>query len=143
MANLEELENWRDAVGIHMDALDTIINDRKILKNSIEAHLKSCFDWDDIEYNKDFTVITLKWEYGHNPVIRHENISELNMDWIIRADYDDEAFRIVVVEVYPFGINGEHTYNAKLFFGDKCWSSDVPSGTFIVANQINVEKIGG
>ena len=47
------------------------------------------------------------------------------------------------VEVYPFGINGEHTYNAKLFFGDKCWSSDVPSGTFIVANQINVEKIGG
>lgn len=102
-----ELETWKNAVSIHLDSLESIIEDRKILKNSIETHLKSCFDWDDIEYNKDFTVITLKWEYNHNPVIRHENISELNMDWIIRADYDDKAFRIVIVEVYPFGIEGD------------------------------------
>lgn len=101
------LSEWKEAVSIHMDALDTLINDRKILKNSIEEHLKLCFEWDDIEYNRDFSVITLKWQYNHNPVIKHDKICQLDMDWIIRADYDDEAFRIVVVEIYPFGITGE------------------------------------
>lgn len=102
--NSDELQSWKEAVGIHLEHLDALINDRKTLKNSLIEHLKSCFDWDDIEFNKNLSKVELTWEYGHNPIIKHENIGQLGMDWIIRADYDDSANRIVVIEVYPFGI---------------------------------------
>lgn len=101
------LEEWRIDVGHHLETLDMLINDRKILKNLIEEHLKSCFDWNDIEYNKDFSVITLKWERKVNPIIHHDKISELGLDWEIATDYDDGAFPIIVVKVYPFGVIGE------------------------------------
>lgn len=99
-----ELEQWRKAVDVHMESLQTIIDDRKTLKNSMEAHLKTVFDWDDIEYNKDFTVITLKWKRDTHPIVDKDRICQLNMHFLIRADYDDNAFKIVVIDVYPFGI---------------------------------------
>lgn len=102
--NPEELNGWRKSVNNHIEYLNALVEARKILKNQIEEHLKSIFQWNDIEYNRDFSVIKLKWDYGHNPVIKAENIDKLGMDWIISAEYDDKANRIVVVEVYPWGV---------------------------------------
>lgn len=98
------LENWRKAVGEHISILDQTIEDRNVLKQSIEEHLSQFFDWDDIEYNRDFSVITLKWEKDVNPVIKSETISKIGMDWIIKTGRDDRAFSIVEIEVYPWGV---------------------------------------
>lgn len=100
----DDLQQWKNNVNTHIDYLNCIVDARKSLKKTIEDHLRVCFNWDDIEYNRDFSVITLKWDKENNPIIRAENISELSMDWIIRADYDDSAFRIVVIEIYPWGL---------------------------------------
>ena len=102
--NTDELSSWRDGVNEHISMVDTLVNDRKILKNLIEEHLKQFFDWDSIEYNKDFSEITMKWDKDCHPIIKHEKINELMMDWCISVGYDDNAFRIVVIEVYPFGL---------------------------------------
>lgn len=97
---LEEFATWKEAVALHMDTLDAIITDRKILKNSMEDHLKMCFEWDEIEYNRDFSIITLKWTEYNTPIIHHDKICQLNMDWSIESNYDDE----IIIKVYPFGI---------------------------------------
>lgn len=102
--NPEEIQHWKEDVNHHLETLEMMVNDRKTLKNLIEAHLKLCFNWDNIEYNKDFSVITLKWKRNVNPIIKAENIKKLLFDWEISADYDDEAFKIVVVKVYPWGV---------------------------------------
>lgn len=99
-----ELDKWREAVSIHMKQLDTLIDDRRILKEEIEPHLRTAFQWDEIDYNRDFSEITLKWKKDHHPIILHENIKDFGMDWEICAEYDDSAFRIVVVKIYPFGV---------------------------------------
>ena len=98
------LENWRKAVDEHISIVDQTIRDRDVLKKSIEEHLGRFFDWDSIDYNRDFTVITLSWEKDVNPVIKSENISDLGMDWIIKTGRDSRAFAIVEIEVYPWGI---------------------------------------
>lgn len=102
--NSEELEMWKDGVFEHCHYLETLVNDRKTLKGLIEEHLKQFFDWDEIEYSKDFDVITMKWAHDAQPVIYNTKIGELGMDWIIKAEYDDLAYRIVVIEIYPFGL---------------------------------------
>ena len=98
------LENWRKAVDEHISIVDQTIEDRNALKQSIEEHLSQFFTWEEIEYNRDFTVIKLKWAYGVSPIIKADKISDLKMDWIISADYDDKANRIVLIEVYPWGV---------------------------------------
>ena len=98
------LDTWKKAVDEHIAILDQTIEDRNALKHSIEEHLSQFFEWEEIEYNRDFTVITLKWAYGDSPVIKADKISDLKMDWIINADYDDKANRIVLIEVYPWGV---------------------------------------
>ena len=100
----DELTNWKDGVKVHMAQLDAIVEDRKLLKSHLEEHLSSVFDWDDIEYNRDFSVVSLKWESNHQPIVRSENLKKLGMDFLIKPDYDDCANRIVVIEVYPFGV---------------------------------------
>ena len=107
--NLEEFRTWQDGVCEHIRMLDQMVDDRKILKEIIEKHLKQFFDYDDIEYDREFNKITLKWDKGTSPVIKNDMIADLHMDWIIRADYDDNAFRVVVVEVYPFGLDEGET----------------------------------
>lgn len=98
------MDKWKLAVEDHIAHLDQLVVDRDILKNEIEKHLSQFFDWEEIEYNRDFSVIKLKWAYGESPVIKADKISDLNMDWIISADYDDKANRIVLIEVYPWGV---------------------------------------
>ena len=98
------LENWRKAVDEHISIVDQTIRDRDVLKQSIEEHLSRFFRWDNIEYNRDFSIIKLKWAYGEAPIIKADTISDLGMDWVIEADYDDKANRIVLVEIHPWGI---------------------------------------
>ena len=104
--NPEEFKQWQDAVCIHCKERDRIVDDRRELKSLLETHLREFFNYDSIEFDKDFNKITLKWEKGVNPIIR-ENIGELGMQWILSTGHDDQAFNIVVVEVYPFGIPEE------------------------------------
>lgn len=101
--NKEELRRWQDGVLEHCQNVQDMIRERNLLKEHFEEHLSNFFDWNSIKYDKDFNKIELSWEYGHNPVIK-QDIGDLGMEWIIRADYDDKAFRIVVIEVYPFGL---------------------------------------
>ena len=98
------LDDWRLAVTDHISSLDQLVNDRAILKDELEKHLSQFFEWDDIEYNRDFSLITLSWEKDVNPVIKSDKISELGMDWIIKTGRDDSAFSIVIVEIYPWGV---------------------------------------
>ena len=99
----DELRQWQDAVMVHCQERDRIVNDRIELKKVLEAHLKQFFKYDSIHFDKDFNKITLKWAKEVSPVIR-SNIKELGMEWIISTGHDDMAFNIVVVEVYPFGV---------------------------------------
>ena len=99
----DEFKQWQDAVLLHCQERDRIVNDRRELKSLFEAHLKQFFDYDSIEFDKDFNVITLKWDTDTIPIIT-KNIGNLNMEWSISTGHDDLAFSIVVVEVYPFGI---------------------------------------
>ena len=102
----DEFRQWQDAVMVHCQERDRIVNDRIELKKVLEAHLRQFFQYDSIEFDKDFNKIILKWEKGVNPIIK-ENIGELGMQWILSTGHDDKAFNIVVVEVYPFGIPEE------------------------------------
>lgn len=103
--NLQEFRNWQDDVKDHIISLNTIVNDRRVLKENLENHLREFFNFKEIEYDREFSKIILKWDKNTNPTILNDKISELHMDWIISSAYDDMANRIVVVEVYPFGIN--------------------------------------
>lgn len=103
--NLQEFRNWQDDVKDHIISLNTIVNDRRVLKENLENHLREFFNFKEIEYDREFSKIILKWDKNTNPTILNDKISELHMDWIISSAYDDMANRIVIVEVYPFGIN--------------------------------------
>ena len=106
--NRDELELWREAVFVHSKQRDDLVNDRKEIKSRLEAHLKQFFSFDEIEYcDFDFNKIELKFKRDVSPVIP-KNIGELNMDWIISTGYDDKAFSIVVIEIYPFSIIEEN-----------------------------------
>lgn len=104
--NTEEFKQWQDAVLMHCQERDRIVNDRIELKKVLEAHLQQFFKYDSIDFDKDFNKITLKWSKEVSPVIK-ENIKDLGMEWIISTGHDDMAFNIVVVEVYPFGVPEE------------------------------------
>ena len=99
------LQDWKDGVKSHMTVVDQIVEDRILLKSSIEEYLSKVFEWDEIEYNRDFTVISMYWTMMDEkcPVINGKDLSEFEMDWLIRLD---NANRIVIIEVYPFGVEG-------------------------------------
>ena len=98
-----EFITWVGATQEHMNALDRLIEDRKLLKNLIENHLREFFDFEESEFNRDMSVISLKIsnEYTH---IRSEKLSELHMDWAIVINYDGYGIDSVAIEVYPFGV---------------------------------------
>ena len=103
--NSEEMELWKEAVFLHIEQRNELVNDRKEIKSHLEAHLKEFFSFDEIEYcDFDFNKIELKFMRDVSPVIP-KNIGELNIDWIISTGYDDKAFSIVIIEIYPFGID--------------------------------------
>lgn len=104
----QALDMWKEAVFIHTKQRNDLVNDRKEIKSRLEAHLKHFFNYDEIKYEDfDFNKISLKWKRNVSPVIS-EDIGDLGMPWIITTSYDSGAFPIVVIEVYPFGIEEEN-----------------------------------
>lgn len=104
--NTEELRGWQDCVLIHTKNLENLIEERVKLKEVITEHLSQFFSWDSIEFDKEFNKITLKYDKDVGAVIR-ENISELGMEWIIIPSFDDRANKIIMIEIYPFGLPEE------------------------------------
>lgn len=102
--NLEDFRIWQDGVMEHIHSLDILVNDRKLLKQMFEEHLSQFFDWDDIEYDREFNKITLLYKENEGAVIKSENMKDLHMDWIVSPDIDKYANRIIRIELYPFGL---------------------------------------
>lgn len=96
-----DLENWMKAVVIHRDQVDSILEDRKTLKNSMTEFLKSVFEFDEIEFSMDFTKITLLWDFPRNPTFTHEQIKDFPFDWEVNNDYEGGD---IAVDVYPWGL---------------------------------------
>lgn len=101
--NKEQLNNWNSAVSEHMNALDRLIEDRSLLKRVMEEHLRQFFpEWGKIEFNRDFSVITLEF---YEMVIDPEKLADLNMQFSIEP-YGDYCFNI---RIYPFGVPEEES----------------------------------
>ena len=101
----ECFRTWQDCVMEHCSERNKIVNDRMELKSILEAHLKKFFDFDEIEYcDFDFNKVLLKWKANTSPVIS-KNIGELQLPWKISHDRDKDLLTIIVIEVYPFGID--------------------------------------
>lgn len=99
----DEYQTWMGAVQEHMNSLDRVIEDRVLLKKILENHIEQFFDWDEIEYNRDFTEVILTINTSDPVTIDSEKIKELMMEWSIDpCDYN--SFKIIV---YPFGVPKE------------------------------------
>ena len=105
--NLEELEFWKEGVFEYSKNLENVVEDRKKLKELLVEHLSKFFTWNDIEFDRDFNKVTLLYKTGVGAVINSDNMSNLGMDWMVMSGYDDRANRIIVIEVYPFGLPEE------------------------------------
>ena len=105
--NIDVFKVWQESVVEHMDFLSKLVDDKILLKKTIEEHLSEFFEWDEIEYDNDFRKIVLKWEYRNHPVIKTEKINELLMDFIIADDFTSNGSHGIVVELYPFGLPKE------------------------------------
>ena len=57
-----------------------------------------------IDFKTDLSEILIIYPREVNPIIKPEKIHKLGMDWIIEAGYDKDAYRIVVIKLYPFGV---------------------------------------
>lgn len=101
--NQDELYSWIDDVEKHCQAMEIMVNDRVILKQAITNHLSKYFDFDDIKFSNDFSVITLKWSYSKGLVINPQNLEGLGMEFTVSHKFDDMYGDGIVVELYPFG----------------------------------------
>lgn len=102
--NHEELEVWRDSVFEHSKMMETLVNDRVIIKELISNHLKLYFEYDEIKFDDLFNKIILKWEYNNNPIINPDDLNGLGMEFIISHDYSESLGHGVIIELYPFGL---------------------------------------
>lgn len=106
--NSKELDLWRNGVDEHLELVKQVVDERVALKTHIESHLRDFFDgFSEIDFSQKLDVITLKWDYKVSPIIKTDVIADLGMDWIITNGYNDDAFNVIVIEVYPFGIPAE------------------------------------
>lgn len=105
--NSEELRLWQEGVFEYSETLKNLIDGRLKLKELLTEHLSQFFSWDKIEFDREFNKITLYYKRDVGAVIKSDNMSDLGMDWIVSPDVDDKAFRIIKIEVYPFGLPEE------------------------------------
>ena len=104
--NFEEIKTWKSGVNALLTELDDLVATRNDFRNVLKNHLDQVFGgYESMEFKNDLTEVTIKYAYENNPVIKPENINKLGMDWIIEAGYDKEAYRIVVIKIYPFGLS--------------------------------------
>ena len=102
--NADRLDTWKDSVREHSRMMATLVNDSLVIKKLMIDYLKQYFDFDEIQFSNDFTRISLKWSYEHEPFINPEELSCLGMEFIITHDYSETLGHGVVIEVYPFGL---------------------------------------
>ena len=102
--NKDEFMTWVYATEEHMNSLDRIIEDRQLLKRMIVDHLSQFFNFSDFECNRDFSVITLKYDKDDTEIIKSENLSNLLMDWEIEPSLTSGGFEVIQIKVYPFGV---------------------------------------
>ena len=105
--NLKELEYWKEGVFEYSKNLQNIVEDRGKLIEILTEHLSQFFSWDSIEFDRDFNRISLYYKKDVGAVIKSNKMSDLGMDWIVQPDYDDKAFKIIRIDVYPFGLPEE------------------------------------
>lgn len=105
--NKEEIEMWKDGVMEHCHSISVIAKDRKTIKKMMVDHLSQFFEWDVIEFDKNFNTITMAWEYSTDPIIKLDKIKELGMDFIIGHRFFKELGDGVTITVYPFGLPKE------------------------------------
>ena len=104
MLNLEEFRSWQDGVMVYSEAKRNLDKDKSMIQSIITDHLKQFFDFDEIDFSENFNRISLKYHKGCGAVIRADNIKNLNMDWTVIPSIDNCANRIIVIEVFPFGL---------------------------------------
>lgn len=107
LVNSDELRLWEEGVFEYSNNLKNVVDDRAKLKELLEEHLSQFFKWDKIVFDREFNRIKLYYKRDTGAVIKSENMSNLGMDWIVQPDYDDEAFKIIRIDVYPFGLPEE------------------------------------
>ena len=105
--NTDEFRQWQDAVMEHSKMMETLVDDRVVIKDLMINHLKQFFDYDEIKFDDLFNKIILKWSYENDPVIRLDKLDGLGMDFIISHDYSEQLGHGVVIELYPFGLPEE------------------------------------
>ena len=98
--NQSEFLSWVDCVQSHMDLVDEMVEDRVSLKEKLENHLSQFFDFEEIEFNRDFSKVTL-WIDGM--FVDCEELSGLLMPWRIESTYDEG----IEVIIYPLGVPNE------------------------------------
>ena len=99
-----DIDKWCEDVTAHNHAMQVIVNDRIVLKEAITTHLKQYFDFDDIKFENDFSVITLKWNYSKGLVINPPDLIGLDMEFTVSHQFTEELGDGVIVELYPFGL---------------------------------------
>lgn len=103
--NSKELEIWLDGVCEHTSQVKNLIDERREFKRIMEEHLRQFFDgFSEIDFSQKFDVIKLEWAYNHSPIIKNEKLAELGMDWEICSEMNCDAFHVVLIKVYPYGI---------------------------------------
>ena len=103
--NSKELDMWKNGVDEHLQLVKQVVDERIALKTHMEEHLRGFFDgFVEIDFSQNLDVISLKWAYETSPIIKNDIIGNLGMDWEITTDYNDDAFKVVVIRIYPFGI---------------------------------------
>lgn len=93
------INEWRDEVKKHNSLVDTILNDRKILKNHIADYIKLFFDYDDIDFSSALDRITLSFDYSKQFIIM-DDVDGFCMDWSIDVDRGE-------IIIFPFGREGD------------------------------------
>lgn len=101
------VELWKEDVMTHRKTVATVLNDRKMLKKSMENYLHEYFNYDLIKFSTDLNEITLLWSYDNEPVINPTKLVDLGMDFVISSEYDDELGMSASIKIYPFGVEDD------------------------------------
>lgn len=107
LVNSDELRLWQEGVYEYSKNLQNVVDDRLKLKELLTDHLIQFFNWNKIVFDRDFNKVTLYSKRDTPMVIDFDALSDLGMGVVISPDVDDKAFRILKIEVYPFGLPEE------------------------------------
>lgn len=99
-----DLEVWKDKVMENCKLRSVWVGGRSDIQSEMKSYLQNFFSFDDIEFDYDLNMITLKYQYNHDPVIRMDVIKDFCMDFIITTNSEKDLGQGVWIEVYPFGL---------------------------------------